>query len=289
MATIAQAIAESARQLRGAGVETPSLDAALLLAHTLKQSREYLFARGDEPLPQDAARAFRALTARRASGECVAYLTGKKEFYGLMFTVSPDVLVPQPDTETLVDAALAFLKRLETRPPRVLDLGTGSGAVAITLKYRFPGAEVWASDISEKALSAARANADRLLGPGALRFFRADLFQADGDEALPAFDLIVSNPPYVPSGALAALPKEVRCQPALALDGGPSGLRVIEALVRGARARLAPGGGLLVEAAPSQMGAIRALLSEAGFSGTRVWRDLAGRERVAGASRGVTG
>jgi release factor glutamine methyltransferase len=235
---------------------------------------------------------------RRLVGECTAYILGKKEFRGLEFTVTPDVLVPRPDTETLVEAVLELLgPQKDTRPggatgnagsPRVLDLCTGSGAVAIALKNELPCLDVWASDISEKALGVSKANAEKLLGSAAaVHFIESDLF-----EKIPAgadFDVIASNPPYIPPGELETLSAEVRGEPVLALDGGGDGLAIIRRIIAGAGAFLAPGGRLLLEADPRQMQAIAGLLTGTGWTGIRIWKDLAGRERVIGGRSGGAG
>jgi release factor glutamine methyltransferase len=272
-------IREAFAEALTAGVS--ALDASLLLAEVLNVSRSSLIAADSRPLDEASLTAFRALIKRRLAGECVAYIVGRKEFYGLDFQVNPAVLVPRPDTETLVETALGVIKQLAAanKQVRVLDLCTGSGAIAIALKHTLPELEVWAADISAEALAVARANAARLLPPDSIRFCHGDLFEA----LLPtshSFHLIVSNPPYVPTAEIAGLAPEVRGEPPLALDGGNDGLAVINRIIPNAPQFLHPAGALLLEADPRQMERIAALLQQAGFTDIQTRRDLSGAERV---------
>jgi release factor glutamine methyltransferase len=258
------------------------LDATLLLASVLKTTREKLILRDADSLDHDAVAEFGRLLDRRCEGECVAYILGFKEFRGLDFMVSPDVLVPRPDTETLVEAALAALPLAEetVRPPALLDLCTGSGAVAIALKHERPFLDVYATDISSKALGVARKNAARLLprpDAGALRFLEGDLF-----EPVPPvrFDLITANPPYVPSSEIPNLPREVRFEPLMALDGGEDGLDLARRIVEDAPAFLKAGGRLLMEADSGQMPLLALILEEKGYRDVRIHQDLSGLARV---------
>ena len=275
--TVREALAEAA----AAGMS--ALDASLLLAEVLNTSRSSLIAADSRPLDEASLAAFRALVKRRLDGECVAYILGRKEFYGLDFQVTPAVLVPRPDTETLVEAALDVIKQLAptNQPLRVLDLCTGSGAIAIALKHTMPELEVWAADISAEALAVARANAARLLPPDSIHFCHSDLFSA----LSPPFHLIVSNPPYVPTAEIAGLDPEVRGEPLLALDGGSDGLDIIGRIISGAPQFLCSNGALLLEADPRQMERIAALLPLVGgplvgFTDIQIRRDLSGKERV---------
>jgi release factor glutamine methyltransferase len=284
--TIREALAEGRTALAGAGIENAPLDASLLLAEVFNISRSSLMAAASQPLAEESLSAFRTFIKRRLAGECVAYITGKKEFYGLEFLVNPSVLVPRPDTETLVETALQKLRiKNENQPPRVLDLCTGSGAVAIALKHEMPELEVCATDISPEAIEVAKANADRLLPAGAINFYLGDLFASlvnndRGQRSL--FTVIVSNPPYVPTAAIAGLAPEVRMEPLLALDGGDDGLAVIKRIISRAPQFLCPGGSLLLEADPRQIHSIAALLQQAGFIGIQTYKDLSGKERVIG-------
>jgi release factor glutamine methyltransferase len=258
-------------QARESGVDR--LDAQLLVAHVLGRPRPWVIAHDDAALG-DKAPVLSALVRRRAGGEPLAYLLGEREFHGLTLRVTPDVLVPRADTETLVDWALALLADL--RAPRVIDLGTGSGAIALAVKHACPHADVHASDVSEAALAVARGNG-RTLGL-AVQWHRGSWWQA-----VPGgrFELALSNPPYVAPGDphLAALHHE----PALALtptgDRG-DGLADIERIVGGASARLHPGGWLLVEHGAEQGDAARTLFQQAGFSAVQTRPDLAARPRV---------
>jgi release factor glutamine methyltransferase len=286
--TIREALAEGTATLAAAGIESPGLDSSLLLAEVLNTERSRLIATGLDNVAQESVVAFRQLIKRRQSGECTAYILGRKEFYGLEFMVNPSVLVPRPDTETLVEITLNRVRGLGSgvwdRPPRVLDLCTGSGAVAIALKHAIPELEVWAADISAEAIETAKTNAARLLPPDSIRFLSGDLYDALPSLLCSLFpvpcSLIVSNPPYIPSAEIPFLAPEVRMEPALALDGGDDGLRIIRKIVSRAPEFLCPSGALLLEADPRQMAAIAFLYKEAGFSDIQTHMDLFGRERV---------
>jgi len=284
--TVREALAEGTASLAAAGIDPPGLDSSLLLAEVLDTSRSKLTAAAHDNISQESIAAFRQLIKRRQSGECVAYILGRKEFYGLEFLVNPSVLVPRPDTETLIEVigsgewggGVAALGSGE--PPRVLDLCTGSGAIAIALKHTMPELEVWATDISIEALETAKTNAARLLPPQSIHFLHGDLYTPLFLIPHSSFLIIVSNPPYVPKPELPSLSPEVRMEPALALDGGDDGLDVIRKIVSRAPEFLCKGGCLLLEADPRQMAAIASLYKEAGFSDIQTHADLSGRERV---------
>lgn len=269
--TVAQALAAA----QSAGLER--LDAQLLLGHLLGQPRSWLIAHDGDALPPAQADAYAALCTRRAGGEPFAYLVGEREFHGLSLQVSPAVLVPRPDTEVLVDWALELMGReMAGRPaPEVVDLGTGSGAIALAVKHRHPAARVGAVDLSEAALAVARGNAQRL---GLAVDFRAGSWWQP--LAGQRFDLVLSNPPYIAGGDphLAALAHE----PALALTPGGDGLDAIRQIVAGAPAHLVPGGWLLLEHGYDQAETVAALLRTAGFDGVATRRDLAGQPRCTG-------
>ncbi len=250
----------------------PATEARALLAWVLRAPREHLIAHPETAVSPPARADYEALVRRRQAGEPLAYLLGEKEFYGRPFPVTPDVLVPRPDTETLIDVALACLRGRHA--PRVLDLGTGSGCVAITLQLERTDARVVATDVSNAALAVARANA---LSLGAdVTFLESDWFAAldSGD----TFDLVVSNPPYVASGDphLEAL----RYEPVLALTDGDDGLQCLSILIAGARRYLKPGGWLALEHGYDQAAAVRERMVVAGFQDVTVRRDAGGQARV---------
>lgn len=252
------------------------LDAQVLLAHALGRDRTWLVAHRDDALSQDGAQAFGEVATRRRHGEPVAYITGMREFYGLPLCVTPAVLIPRPETETLVELALSWLP--VGRAARVLDLGTGSGAVALAIARERPLAHVVATDASTAALDVARANAARL----AIR--NVELAHADWYEGVPAqaFDVIVSNPPYVAPGDPHLAEGDVRFEPSAALVAGDAGLAALRTIVSGARRRLAIGGAVAVEHGYDQSDAVQSMLRDAGFERIEARRDLAGIARVAG-------
>lgn len=265
---IAGALAEAA----ALGLER--LDAQLLMLHALGRAegeRAWLLAHDTDDLAADAADRFRSACTRRAAGEPFAYITGRKEFHGLDLHVDPRVLVPRPDTETLVDWALELIP--STAPAAVLDLGTGSGAIALAIAHARPQAGVEAVDASAGALAVATANAARLGLTVALR--QADWLQGAG-----RYDFILSNPPYI-AEADPHLPA-LRHEPVSALVAGPDGLDDLRRLVLDAPAHLSPGGWLLLEHGHDQAPAVRGLLEARGFSGVRSRADLAGIARCSG-------
>jgi release factor glutamine methyltransferase len=272
------------------GLPTPRLDAEILVAHALALPRVQLYVQFDRPLLPPELGAIRELVKRRQGGESVAYAIGKKEFYGLDFAVDARVLVPRPDTETLVDEALDRVGRTPpaavegTEPPagpRIADVGTGSGAIAVALAKQRPDATVFASDVSPDALAVARANAER--NAVAITFVEGDL-EAPLREHAP-FSMITANLPYVAAGDIAGLAPEVRAEPILALDGGPDGLDLVRRLVAAAPALLAPGGAIVLEIGAGQAQDTAALCQAAGLTDVRIRRDLGQIERVVSAVR----
>jgi release factor glutamine methyltransferase len=259
------------------GLGTPRLDAELLVAHVLSLPRLQLYVQFERVLTPEELAALRDMIKRRQAGESIAYLTGRKEFWKFELAVDARVLVPRPDTETLVEEALARLGEPGEVPARIADVGTGSGALAITLaKVRAAAAVVFAADISAGALDVARANAERL--GAAVTFVEGDLGAPLAAHA--PFTLIVANLPYIPSGELASLPAEVRGEPTLALDGGADGLDLVRRLVAEATDLLAPRGVLALEIGAGQAASTRALLEAAAFTDVQTRNDLAGVERV---------
>lgn len=256
---------------------SPRLDAELLLAHVLGARREHLYAHGDDAVDAVAAARFAALVERRARGEPLAYLTGRRGFWSLDLEVSPAVLVPRPETELVVERALALVG---PEPADVADLGTGCGAIALALAAERPRWRVVATDRSAAALEVARGNAARL-GLHNVEFL-------PGEWCAPLagrrFRLIASNPPYVAGGDPALADPALRYEPLAALSPGPSGLEALAAIAEQARAHLQPGGWLVLEHGADQAGALAHRLVALGYAHVRCHRDLAGRDRVTEAS-----
>ena len=269
--------------LKSHGSESPRLDAEILLAHARGCPRIQLYTNYDQPLTDEQRGTMRDLVKRRAAAEPVAYLVGHREFFGLDFRVTKDVLVPRPDTETLIVEALEGLKPLAQ--PRVLDIGTGSGCIVITLAVRCPQAIVTAVDLSEPALTIARENAAKHNVANRIQFLCGDLF-APLTDAEP-FDLIASNPPYIASAEVETLAPDVRLhEPRTALDGGPDGLDIIRRLIAEAPQHLLPQGKLLIEISGEQAEAVTQLLTANGsYDDISVLKDLAKQPRVVRAVR----
>ena len=260
-------------------IDTPELDAALLFAKLMQINRTELLLRANETISEEIRENYTQLLLRRINGECVAYILGRKEFRGLDFNVNPNVLVPRPDTEILVEAVLEKINSRQTQESlTVLDLCTGSGAVAVSLRNECPFLQITASDISAQALETAAVNAKRLLDNAAdsVVFIQSDLFENIHSK----FNLIVSNPPYVLSSEIENLAPELRREPVLALDGGADGLKIITKIINQSPKYLFPGGFLFLEASPEQMPVIKNLLMAHNFTEISLRRDLAGLERV---------
>jgi release factor glutamine methyltransferase len=258
-------------------VDAPRLTAELLLSFTLKTERVRLYMDLDRPLTKEELAAYRALIQRRLGGEPTQYLLGQKEFYGRKFTVDARVLIPRSETELLVEAVVRALP--VDQPARVLDLCTGSGCIALTIAAEREHASVWATDLSPDALAVARLNAETLAVDPRVTFFEGNLFAPLPAQA--TFDVIVSNPPYIATGELAGLQREVQREPRLALDGGPAGLDLLGAIIDQALARLKPGGLLALELGDDQGAAVQAHLTRAGYRDVRIEKDLARLDRLA--------
>lgn len=275
--TIKALLAWTADHFAKKGLDSPRLDAELLLAHVLGCKRIDLIVRYDEQ-PNDTQRAtFRELLQKRLDRCPTAYLVGTREFYLLPFEVNSAVLIPRPDTETLVDVALEFLKK---RPaPAVLDLGTGSGCVAVCLAHMAKGATVTAVDVSPDAVAVATRNAKRNGVAERVQFKVGNLFAPV--EPGTTFDVIVSNPPYIPPSEIETLMPEVKDhEPRIALDGGTDGLSFYRRLTAECRGWLKPGGMLAVEIGHTQDGAVRELFESCGLQNVKLVKDRAGRPRV---------
>ena len=270
----------------GAHPERARRDTETLLLHALKTNvpdanLAWLIAHEDEPLAADAAGPFCDLIERRLAGEPIQYITGEAEFYGLPFHVNRDVLIPRPETEHLVEKVMALAA--EFVRPKIVDVGTGSGAIAVALAHALPFAEITATDISAEAQAVAKANVARNGVADRVRFFKGDLLEAVAGEH---FDIVISNPPYVPEIDHATLDVEVRdYEPAQALFAGEDGLQIYRRLIPAAFGALVPGGFLALEIGYGQRAGIEALLVREGFAGIEFIPDLQGIARVAVARR----
>lgn len=278
-ATARELLAEAIRMLASAGIDDPRFEASVMLAHSAEASRAHVVSASF--VPDDAVLArFHANLGRRVAREPLAYILGRKEFFSLEFEVTPAVLIPRPETETLVETALAIVGA--SPRARVLELGTGSGAVAVTIALNARDVQLVATDVSNDALLVARQNARRHDVGDSIEFLQGSWFEALAGAPRPLpFDLIVSNPPYVPEGALAALAPEVaRFEPRSALAGGLDGLDSYRAIAASVSHWLAPDGELLLEVGAGQDSQVAGILDHAGLAATRVINDLAGIARV---------
>jgi release factor glutamine methyltransferase len=280
--SLGEAHAAAARLLGQAKIETPELDARLLVCHAAGLSHEAYVAGFDRALASNAAARFGAFVGRRLGGEPVSRIIGSREFYGRPFRIDASTLDPRPDTETLIEAALTLADR--ERRLTILDLGTGTGCILITLLAELSPASGVGVDTSLPALEMARTNAEALGVANRASFLASDWLEAVSG----TFDLLVSNPPYLSAADMAELAREVRDHdPREALDGGPDGLAAYRSIAPQLRKALRPGGIALFEIGPSQVDAVLRLLTEAGLAvGDErwLWRDLAGHPRVVGAS-----
>jgi len=268
------------------GLQAPRLEAELLLGEVLGFDRVGLLVHSQRPLSEEELATYRGLLKRRRTGEPIAYILGRREFFGMTFSVDDRVLVPRPETELLVEQALERTKHRELSG-RALDLCTGSGCVAISFAKARRTWQTWGTDLSEGALSVARKNALDLGAVWNLSFHQGDLFDACPRAA--KFELIVSNPPYIPSGDLAELQPDVRdFEPRMALDGGPDGLDFYRRLIDEAPLRLVPGGVLAVEIGADQGPAVRSLFEGHGFGDVVIRQDFAGHDRVVSGKNGRT-
>jgi release factor glutamine methyltransferase len=290
--TLRYALDEAQKVLaEGAHPEHARRDTETLLLHALRKNAPdanlaWLIAHDNAPKMPNVGPEFRALVQRRLAGEPIQYITGEAEFYGLPFHANRDVLIPRPETEHLVEKAIALAQRLRLTwapSPRIVDVGTGSGAIAVALAHALPFAAITATDISAAALAVAKANAARNGFADRIRFFEGDLL---GPVVGEHFDIVVSNPPYVPESDRTILDVEVRdYEPAQALFAGEDGLAIYRRLIPAAFGALVPGGFVALEIGYGQQEAIHALLAGAGFSGIEFTEDLQKIPRVAVAQR----
>ena len=287
-------------QLRAANVPSHTLAAELLLLHVTSRDRAWLYSHPEEILSDSAAEAYFALLSRRAAGVPTQHLTGRQEFWGLELEVSPDVLIPRPETEHLIEVALDRLAVREIRAGRppllhgenvtLVDVGTGSGCIAIALAKELPSATIYATDISEPALEIARRNAARHGFSDRTQFTKSNLLQSFSSHGVPtaplSFDLIISNPPYIGLQEAASLPIEVReHEPHMALFGGEAGYELYGALIPQAAMHLKPGGLLVLELGFNSLSAVEPLLDPGEWTNVSVTDDLAGIPRVLSAER----
>jgi len=283
-ATVRDLLSGAGRTLKGAGFLTARQDAEWLLAHVLGVERWALYLEPERGVPAAAGERFVGLLVRRSQGEPLPHLLGWEEFCGLRLRVTPQVLIPRQETELLVEWALAILPRVGVSPLRVIDLGTGNGAIACALAHALPHASVVGVDISAEALAVAAENIRALGLNGRVRLVEGDLF---GPLAFGVADLVISNPPYIASGELATLPIEVRDhEPHLALDGGPDGMAFHRRILTGAPGSLRPGGWLLMEIGEWHAEALAGAITQTGaFGAIEVRKDLRGVDRMIGARR----
>lgn len=258
-----------------AGLPLDPLENRILLCEATGLTRVQLITQGDRALTPDEASRLDDLVARRLRGEPIAYIVGKREFFGLDFQVGPAVLIPRPDTELIVELAL---ERLPHGPARLLDMGTGSGAIAVAVAHTRPDADVTALDVSPDALAIAQANA--AANGARVRFLHSSWF--DALAAAEVFDVITSNPPYIAAGDDHLVQGDLRFEPVGALTDHADGLSALRIIIDGSPRHLVPGGWLLLEHGYDQAAAVRALLLQSGFADVQSWRDLAGIERVSG-------
>jgi len=293
MSSLRSALREAIEQLTAAQVPSASLAAELLLLHVLDRDRTFLYAHPQAELSLDQERAYRHLLGRRADGTPTQYLTGRQEFWGLPFRVAPGVFIPRRETEHVVEVALAIVsERLMKPAARIVDIGTGTGCIALALASELPQAEVFATDISDEALVLARANADSLGLASRVQFLKSDLLEAFlGNPGARStmhdarFDLIVSNPPYVSPDEASSLPREVlEHEPAAALFSPEEGLAVTRRLIEQASQLLGPSGYLVLELGYQMSGRVKSLLGD-GWTDVEITPDLRGIPRVLAARR----
>lgn len=275
--TLSQAQTSLSRRLRAAGLDSPALDARLLLLAATDLDPEALIRSPERPLSSSESARLEAFAQRRLSGEPIARILGRREFWSLDFLLSPETLVPRPDTETLVEAALTLTPD-RAAPLDIADLGTGTGCILIALLHELPQARGVGLDISSDALATARLNAQRHGVAERTTFLHGDWSSAFGSD----LDLIVSNPPYIATADIDALAPDVKdYDPRRALDGGPDGLAAYRALIPAAVKALRPGGALLLEVGADQAESVAQILAAAGLAPARPHHDLGGRARVA--------
>lgn len=283
--TVGTVLKETARFFTKRGLESSRLEAELLMAHLLATDRLRLYIEGDRPLTATEISDFKELIRRRLSGQPIAYITGKKSFLNWEFRITPDVLVPRPETEILVEKTVELCRPLGSG--RLLELGTGSGVIAISLAHYLPDFQIDAVDLSPAALQVAATNAKAHNLTGRINFYCGDLFAALAGLDRPVYSGIVTNPPYIPTAVIPTLAPEVRNEPRQALDGGPHGTEVIARIIAEAPTYLAPDGFLAIEHGHDQLSVIEKLAKAAGFTTILSYRDYSGWPRVAVCQRNL--
>lgn len=259
-------------------IENPRLEAEILLSKVLGLTRVQLYTRFDQPLQDEELKNYKAFIQRRIKREPLAYIVGSKEFYSRDFRVTPDVLIPRPETEMLIDEAISFAKDRETL--QMVDLGTGSGCIAITLALEIPNSLVWAIDSSEKALEVTKKNVEKYQLQERVRMIHADILKEEWFKEISPFDLIVSNPPYISSDEIEKLAPEIQFEPRTALDGGKEGFDYYQTMIPSSFLHLKKGGIALFEIGFDQEKKIRELLEKTGNDNFEIKLDLAGHPRV---------
>jgi release factor glutamine methyltransferase len=278
-ATIAEALKEAGERLRAASVPNDLLDAQTLLAEALGKDRTYLIINFNQQLSEGILSAFAAMIDRRAAGEPLQYITGRQEFFGLDFEVTPDVLIPRPETELIVEETIRLVQQEGVACPAIVDVGAGSGAIAVALARELGDSRVIASDISESALRVARRNAARHGLGGRVDFVASDLLEAFAEEEFA--DFIISNPPYVSEEEMPSLQREVRdWEPRLALTDSNDGLSLYRRLLKDAPSRLRVGGHLICEMGYTQSEKISNMIDHQVWGGSRMLNDLQGIPRT---------
>jgi release factor glutamine methyltransferase len=279
---VRRVLSAGAQSLFDAGIETARLDAEVILGHTLAMTREQLLLSSQLSLSGRQIRRYRELLNRRLRREPVAYITGRQEFWSLDFDVTPGVLIPRPETERLVEIILQRARELpDGEPLKILDIGTGSGAIAVSLAKELPASMIWATDVSGAALKIAGGNARRNGVADRIHFLRGDLF-ARVSEVPGRFDLIAANPPYIRTAEIDTLEPEVSLwEPRAALDGGVDGLQFYRRIAREAHDYLEPDGAVAVEIGAGRAKDVWRLFDEVdGYAGVKIFQDYAGRDRV---------
>jgi len=287
--TIAELLKVSADYLKQKGIDSPRLNAEILLAHQLRLTRVQLYLKHDQPLTDQEVEGYRALVRRRLSREPVQYITGTQEFWSMTFIVNPSVLIPRPETEVLVEQAVLLRREnpsLQDEGVNLLDLGTGCGALAVALAREFEKARIWATDLSDEALRVARRNAERLGVKDRMEFKCGDWFLPFAGETI-RFHMILCNPPYISREAMEILSPEVRDhEPRSALDGREQGMQDITRILREAATHLVPAGWILMEMDPEQTPEAARIIEETGqFSEHRRIQDYSHRYRIVLAKR----